>query len=80
MRKNVFERGCFPHSPPFQGGCPSNGESAVGAVFEGVNECQAGNSRPDTGGAAAALIKCRVASLSPQAGWLVLTNSFKMHF
>src|SRR5215467_440967 len=49
-------------------------------VYEDVHECQAGNSPPDTGGVAAASIKCCVASLAPQTGWLVLTKCFKMHF
>src|SRR5215475_1633651 len=76
--RDRFTDGAAP--PPWKGACPSNGESAVGAVYEGVNECQAGNSPPDTGGVAAASIKCRVASLAPQTGWLLLTKCFKMHF
>src|SRR5215471_8460819 len=57
--------------------CLSNAESAAGAVCEAVNECQAGNSPPDTGGVAAPSRK-RSRSAAAQTGWLGLTNCFRV--
>ena len=67
-----------PSRPPFQGACPSNGQSAVGAVHEGVNECQAGNSPPDTGGVAAPSRKRCEATAAAQTGWSGLPKCFGM--
>src|SRR5215471_3690700 len=50
----------------------------VGAVYEGVNECQAGNSPPDTGGVAAPSIKRCEATAAAQTGWLGLTKCLGM--
>src|SRR5215470_19414080 len=44
---------------------------------EAVNECQAGNSPPDTGGVAAPSRKRCEATAAAQTGWLGLT-SFRM--
>jgi len=44
-----------------------------------VNECQAGDSPPDTGGVAAPSRKRREATAAAQTGWLGLTNCFGMH-
>src|SRR5215471_1585476 len=46
----------------------------VGAVYEGVNECQAGNSPPDTGGVAAPSRKRCAATATAQTGWSGLTR------
>jgi len=52
----------------------------LGAVYEGVNECQAGNSPPDTGGVAAPSRRRCEATAAAQTGWLGLTKCFRMHF
>ena len=41
---------------------------SVGAVYEGANECEAGNSPPDTGGVAAPSRKKREATAAAQTG------------
>jgi hypothetical protein len=51
----------------------------VGAVYEAVNEFQAGNSPPDTGGVAAPSRKRCEATAAAQTGWLGLTKCFGMH-
>src|SRR5215467_13673516 len=48
----------------------------VGAVYEGVNECKAGDSSPDTGGVAAPSIKRCEATAAAQTGWSELTKCF----
>src|SRR5215831_8351983 len=50
----------------------------VGAVHEGVNECQAGNSPPDTGGVAAPSRKRCEATAAAQTGWSGLPKRFGM--
>jgi hypothetical protein len=55
----------------------SRGSQSVGAVCEG-NECEAGNSPPDTGGVAAPSRKRCEATAAAQTGWWGLTNRFKM--
>src|SRR5262249_49493060 len=51
---------------------------SVGAVYEGVNECEAGNSPPDTGGVAAPSRKRCEATAAAQTGWLGLTKCFRL--
>ena len=50
----------------------------VGALYEGLNECQAGNSPPDTGGVAAPSRKMWEATAVAQTGWLGLPKCFGM--
>ena len=50
----------------------------TGAVLEAVNECEAGNSPPDTGGVAAPSRKRCEASAAAQTGWSGLPNFFRM--
>ena len=45
-----------------------------------VNECQAGDSPPDTGGVAAPSGKRCEATAAAQTGWSGLTKRFGMHF
>src|SRR5262249_28594572 len=45
---------------------------------EGVNECQAGDSPPDTGGVAAPSRKRCEATAAAQTGWLALMKCFKV--
>jgi hypothetical protein len=49
-----------------------------GLVYEPVNECEARNSPPDTGGVAAPSRKRCEASLTAQTGWSGSTNCFRM--
>ena len=56
----------------------SSGPPPVGALCEAVNECQAGNSPPDTGGEAAPSRKRCEATAAAQTGWLGLKKCFKM--
>ena len=49
-----------------------------GAVLEAVNECEAGNSPPDTGGVAAPSRKRCGATAAAQTGWLELPKCFGM--
>src|SRR5215470_8617576 len=51
---------------------------SAGVVCEAVNECQAGNSPPDTGGVAAPLSKRCEATATAQTGWSGLTKRFRM--
>ena len=48
------------------------------AVYEAANDCQAGNSPPDTGGEAAPSRKRCEATAAAQTGWLGLKKCFKM--
>src|SRR5215467_11142839 len=50
------------------------------AVIESVNECQAGNSPPVSGGVAAPSRKRCEATAAAQTGWLGLTKCFRVHF
>jgi hypothetical protein len=50
----------------------------LNAVWEGVNESEAGNSPPDIGGVAAPSIKRCEATAAAQTGWSGLTNCFGM--
>src|SRR5262245_53499698 len=74
---------CYQSSAPSESirqvRCDQN-DPAVGAVYEGVNECEAGNSPPDTGGVAAPSRKSREATAAAQAGWLGLAKCFGMRF
>src|SRR5215471_14876514 len=58
---------------------PRRGRNVPSTRERGVNECQAGNSPPDTGGVAAPSRKRREATAAAQTGWLGLTNCFGMH-
>ena len=52
----------------------------IGAVLEAVNECEAGNSPPDTGGVAAPTRKRCEATAAAQTGWSGLLKCFEMRF
>src|SRR5215469_13076373 len=64
------------HSSPDIGARPSN---VTGAVYEAVNECQAGNSPPGTGGVAAPSRKRCEATAAARTGWSGLPKCFGMH-
>src|SRR5215472_2018240 len=53
-------------------------KSIVGAVSKVVNECEAGNSPPDTGGVAAPSRKRCEATAAAQTGWLGSPKCFGM--